>query len=237
MWEDRRVRALGGLAGILLIVMLLTVALGLYYGFLFDRTPQTRDQAIVANWRAFATAPGATVDQQQAYALALLDAGDVSGARDQMRNIESREDFDPERGQNVLFLSAEILRAEGDLTAAATTFTQAMEFMDEAYQAKLAEGGESNWAVAFGLHENYFLSALARGAIYQEQGDYAAAVEMYDLFLENRPPDTSVLVARGEAKAALGDTAGAEADFRDALRFIPDHAPALQGLEKIGAAR
>lgn len=237
MWEDPRVRSLGALAGILGVVVLLTIAIGLYFGFLFDGTPQTRDQAALINWKAVATAPGGTVDQQQSYALALIQARDFPAAEKVIETIEARDDYEKERTETPLFLRGELQRAKGDLSAALATYTEAMDRMRSAYEKKFEEGGESNWAVAFGLHENYYLSTLARGAILQEQGDQAGAIEMYDIYLEGNPPEANILVKRGDAKAATGDTAGAAEDYREALRFLPDMQVAIDGLEKIGAER
>ena len=46
---------------------------------------------------------------------------------------------------------------------------------------------------------------------------------------------TSSSIARN-AKVELKDTEGAEKDYREALKFVPDDEEALAGLEKIGAA-
>ena len=45
------------------------------------------------------------------------------------------------------------------------------------------------------------------------------------------------LVTRASAKVQLGDKKGAAADYRAALKYIPDYQPALDGLKQIGAAR
>jgi tetratricopeptide (TPR) repeat protein len=42
-------------------------------------------------------------------------------------------------------------------------------------------------------------------------------------------------VWRGRAKAAMGDSAGAIDDFRNALKWHPDFQPALDGLKALGA--
>ena len=42
---------------------------------------------------------------------------------------------------------------------------------------------------------------------------------------------------RATAKMQVGDKKGAEADYRAALKYIPDYQPALDGLKQIGAAQ
>lgn len=237
MFDDPAVARMAGAAGIILVLVLLVIVFGSYFGFLFSDVPQTRDEVVLANWKAAVEQDGSSVDQHQSYVLALITAGDYAVAEQQIALIEGREDFDPAQAQNALFLKAEVARARGELDKALEMYTEAMELMDEAYEEKRAEGGETNWALAYGRHENYYISALARAGIYIERGDDAEALEMLDLYLANRADEPGLMVQRGEVKARLGDTQGAAEDFRRALTFIPDMPEALEGLDSIGAER
>ena len=58
-----------------------------------------------------------------------------------------------------------------------------------------------------------------------------------DAYIAENPQAADILVDRGEAKIELKDNAGAEADFRAALKFVPDDKRAIAGLAKIGATR
>lgn len=69
------------------------------------------------------------------------------------------------------------------------------------------------------------------------KGDEKAAIAAYDEHLELYPTSADVYVLRGDLKAEAGDKAGAEEDYRECLKYIPDFQPAIDGLEKIGAAR
>jgi hypothetical protein len=51
------------------------------------------------------------------------------------------------------------------------------------------------------------------------------------------PTASDVFVDRGYAKIELKDNAGAEKDFRTALRFVPYDQQAKDGLKKIGVAQ
>lgn len=237
MFDDPVVARMAGIAGLVLVLLLLVVVFGSYFGFLFSDVPQTRDQAVLANWKAAVEQDGSSVDQHQSYVLALITAGDYAGAEDQIARLEGRDDFDPDQAQNALFLKAEVARARGDLDTALGLYTEAMDLMDRAYEEKFAEGGETNWAVAYGRHENYYISTLARAGILIERGDDADALEMLNLYLENRADEPGLLVQRGEVRARIGDSGGAEQDFRRALTFIPDMPDALEGLDSIGAER
>ncbi len=66
-------------------------------------------------------------------------------------------------------------------------------------------------------------------------GDSARAIEQYTTFLYYQPTAANIYVRRGDVKADAGDSAGAEADYREALRFVADDQAALAGLKKIGA--
>ena len=52
-----------------------------------------------------------------------------------------------------------------------------------------------------------------------------------------QPTDSDVLVTRAAAKVKVGDKKGAAADYRAALKYIPDYQPALDGLKQIGASK
>ncbi len=84
---------------------------------------------------------------------------------------------------------------------------------------------------------SYTDAALAKAQALVASKDYAGAIKAFDLYLAEQPTDSDVLVARGTAKIQVGDKKGAEADFRAALKYIPDYQPALDGLKQIGVAR
>lgn len=236
MWEDRRVRFLGGALGVLVVFYLLTVASALVFGFIGNKAPRTIAERSVVAWEAAATTDTATLDQVQSYALALIEAGQYSKAQAVIDTAETNETFDLTRGQNLLYCQAELYRAQGDQEKAIETFTEVMDLTLEAYEKEYDEGPElQNWAVAFGIHENYFFSAAARAFLHMEREEWDQALEMLDTFLADNPRDSAMLVSRGDVKAEMGDTAGAEADYREAMRYIPDMPEALEGLEKIGA--
>lgn len=78
---------------------------------------------------------------------------------------------------------------------------------------------------------------LLKADVSTGQKDEKAAIAAYDEHLELYPTSADVYAMRGDLRAGAGDKAGAEADYRECLKYIPDFQPAIDGLEKIGAAR
>ena len=78
-------------------------------------------------------------------------------------------------------------------------------------------------------------AALIKAEALGRTEDIDAAIKAYDAYLVLMPTASDMFVERGQLKAKNGDKAGAEKDFREALRFVPDSQPALDGLKQIGA--
>lgn len=235
MWQDSRVRLMGFFAAVIVVLYLATVIFALLFGFLGNKTPRTSQEREIVAWESVVNQGNASADQWQSYVLSLLADEQYVRAEQAIKEANKRK-LDQVQGQNMLFCTAELQRSKGDLKAAEKSFTEAMKKMEAAYDKELEEGGDlQNWALSFGLNENYFTSALRLGSIYKDQGKYKESLKMLDLFLGQHPQESGVLVDRGDVKVKLGDKKGAEADYRLALKFIPDYQPALDGLKKIGA--
>lgn len=59
-----------------------------------------------------------------------------------------------------------------------------------------------------------------------DQGQYAQAIEGYSHAIHLDSSNVAVWVDRGACRHALGDLVAAEADFRRALRLVPEHTTA-----------
>lgn len=80
-------------------------------------------------------------------------------------------------------------------------------------------------------------AALAKAEALVSTHDNANAIKAFDVYLKSSPADSDILVQRAQIKLLVGEKSGAEADFRTALKYVPDYQPALDGLKQIGAAR
>lgn len=76
----------------------------------------------------------------------------------------------------------------------------------------------------------YFTAA--RAAARSEKWKVATTYLTEALFYD--PLGSDILVARGDMYAKMGESDKARADFEKALEYIPDYAPAKQGLDKLG---
>lgn len=239
MWDDRRVRMLATVAAVIAILYLATIVSLLYYGFLGGnagpRSSLERD-VMVAESIVRSEEASATAEQWQDYVSALIADSQYATAQRVISEVNANQLVDQSRGANMLFCTARLQHAQGQPEQAIDTFAQVMEVTDEAFRAELErpDDGTPNWAVATGRHGNYYTSALAKAAIHEELEQWDEGIAMLDIFLESNPLAAGVIADRGRLKARSGDIAGAEADYREALRYVPDLEDARQGLRDIG---
>ena len=69
-------------------------------------------------------------------------------------------------------------------------------------------------------HPDSALPRFSLGNAYFDSGDYAKAIEQYEICIEKQPDWAAVLIALGDARANVGDKEGAA----KALREGRDHA-------------
>lgn len=236
MWEDPVVRVMGWVSALIFVGFLMTIVLAMAFGFVgTEAGPRTVAERDLAGWASAVQQPGASADQYQSYVLALIGDKQFAKARSVIDEVDANEEIDQSRGFQMLFCLAELQKAQGDFDDALATFADVMEKTNAAFEKELEEGGEfQNWAVASGRHENYYFSALGRGELLRDRKELEEAIKMFDIFLTKNPREAEILVDRGDMRAEVGDKEGAEADYREALRFIADHERAIAGLKKIG---
>jgi lipoprotein NlpI len=73
-----------------------------------------------------------------------------------------------------------------------------------------------------------------RGNAYMSLGEDRRAAEEFGRAIEAREGGADAYVNRGIVRIRLGDTGGAAADFREALRLDPSHAEAQAQLLRLG---
>jgi tetratricopeptide (TPR) repeat protein len=134
---------------------------------------------------------------------------------------------------------ANLLLARKDYQGTVPAADKAMAEAEKEYKAFVAANIAANRRANAGavLPEPYATAAFAKASALIAVKDYAGAIKAFDLYLKLHPTDSDVLVTRAYAKVQVGDKKGATADYRAALKYIPDYQPALDGLKQIGAAK
>ncbi|MDP2232725.1 MAG: hypothetical protein Q8K89_03745 [Actinomycetota bacterium] len=169
------------------------------------------------------------------YIAALIASGQNTRARDVIE--QGRESIDDSATAEFTLGEARLYAARKDHDKVLEAADAGMAQIQKAWDAAVSSGGTKAQAAKLdGLHDNYYVLALLKAESSAELGDWAKAIEQYDLYIVRNPGAADILIDRADAKIETGDTTGAEADFRKALEFIPDNPEARAGLEKIGAA-
>lgn len=140
--------------------------------------------------------------------------------------------------------TAEFSLAEARLHFAQKQYQQSIAIANKgqkqievAQKAIIAGGGDkAKRAKLDGLSENWYTMALLKADDYTALRDWAQAIKELDVYIAANPGASDILIDRGNAKIEVKDIVGAKADFREALRFIPNDPEALKGLDRIGAA-
>lgn len=121
------------------------------------------------------------------------------------------------------------------VTAADKAMAEAQRELAAFKAANVAANRKANAGAV--LADSYSTAALAKANALISVNDHAGAIKAFDSYLVVHADASDVLVARGQEKVRAGDKTGAAADFREALKYIPDFQPALDGLKQIGASK
>jgi tetratricopeptide (TPR) repeat protein len=232
--SDNYIRNLGWVALAVIIGFLLTVVIALWQGtFNISGTPRSvQDENLVVAHDAFKNNP-TNADLWQAYVSALIDTGNIRDARAELERA-SQFNLDTSRGFQVTYIEGRLAQNKKDTAHAIACFEAVVTDTMLAYETELARGDvQKNWALAYGIHENYRHSLLELAGIYTSQSQWDLAEEVLTTYLEMYPNDAGIFVDRGNARTELEDYLGAAEDFKRALDFVPDFQEAIKGLEKI----
>ncbi|MCL2491393.1 MAG: hypothetical protein FWE87_01395 [Coriobacteriia bacterium] len=236
MWSDPVVRVLGVLVVLVIIGGLMTLVSMLVTGVLpLAFSPQTSQDADIAQYQSIVEA-NQDPESWSRLIIALGNSGKMNEARKQLEAFRVA-DLDMTQTQAVAYAEASLLMMEDKYDEALLLLQKMRADLWEAYETELASEGEKNWAIAFGIPQNYFQATLDIAHIFIAQNRDAEALEMLDDYLSKLPTDASTLITRGKLKLRMNDIDGAEQDFLAAQRFLPDEEEILKGLEEIEARR
>jgi tetratricopeptide (TPR) repeat protein len=166
----------------------------------------------------------------------LIDAGQLSKAQEALDQAIKTTKTD----QSYLYeRQAQLSLVRKDYAGAIAAADKAMDGAKKELKLFMDANVKANRRASAGafLPTSYGEAALTKAEALLATRDYAGAIKVFDLYLAEQPIDADVLVKRAATKARVGDNAGAAADYRAALKYIPDYQPALDGLKQIGASK
>ena len=186
---------------------------------------------------AAAQVGGTTGDASAPYVNALIAAGNLPAAR--VALAQARSGVPASKPTPDLDLAEARLLSAGEKYAEAVSLAErAMKgFTVERDALNAKESTDTETPKTYGFSVDYYNSALVKGYALAKLGRWKDAVTAYDIYILENPTASDILIDRGNAKAELNDKAGAEQDFRAALRFVPYDPEAKAGLKKIGVAQ
>ena len=220
-----------------LVILFLATTVGAILTGVFSprgaRSSAERELLIAA---AVATAPGATAEAWAPYVNALVSTGNLRKARAVLNR--ARVSVVATDAPDLDLAEARLLRAQKRYEQAAAMAEKAMKGYESERAARVAASAAATKpADPILLVEDYYNAALVKAYALIELRRWEDAVGMFDLYISRHPSAADILVDRGNAKAGMKDKAGAEKDFREALRFVPYDKDAKAGLKRIGVAQ
>jgi len=241
MFRDPVVRVMAYVALGMVILFLATVVGALVTGVVTPnsvRGPRTATERELMIATAALKAAGSRGEAWAPYVDALVAAGDFRAAKVALGRGRASLAETATGAPDLDLAEARLLAAQKRYDQVVGVADRAMKGYEAERDARAAAGSEaSSTAKPAVLGENYYNAALVKAYAYVKLRRWKDAVELFDIYIIQYPTASDILIDRGNAKAAMKDKAGAERDFRAALRFVPYDEEAKAGLERIGVAK
>jgi len=232
IWADPVVRALAVVASGLVILYLATIVGAFFMGVIGSTEPKTALERDLQNFQGTAMqSPNDPVAWRE-YALVLIRDKQYRKAQDVID--KATKAVDQSAGQELLLAQAQLQLSQKDYDEAIKTSDEVRKKL-KAYYDKMVKKTGSPEALGREINENYWAALFVKAQAQRELKQNDAALKSLDEYLKQKPTAADVLVQRGELRAEAGNKEGAEADFKQALIFLPQDKAALEGLKKIGA--
>jgi len=237
IWSDPVTRYLALAIGFVIAGGLMTLAAMLVLGVVpLSQTPSSRSVAQVGVQQAdFKLNPDA--QNWGALIVVLGQSGRMVEAQQQLAAAQKTK-LDVTQNQAILYAQAQLLIIQKKYGEALPVLEQVKSKLRDAYEKELKNGGdEQNWAVAHGMPTNHYAASLNIAQIYRAQGKKQEALDELNYYLKANPTEGGVLTDRASLKYEMGDFAGAAADYKQALTYLPDSKEAQDGLKKAEAGK
>jgi len=222
IWHDPVATGLAFGIALVIIGALLAAILAVINGAvsLGATPPATLKQALLQNAQE-SVASSNDADGFTQLITTQVDNGDIPGAQVTLAQAK-RQDFDLTQNEMINYSQAYIYQHSGKTAEAIKLYQQVMATLKKNYEDEKAKGGDTNWAIAFGLPENYYNSASLLSDIFQQEKDWNNVVKYLNIWLGGKPTDASAMIDRGNAYLELGQKDKAKQDFQNALKFTSD---------------
>jgi tetratricopeptide (TPR) repeat protein len=220
----------------LLVLFLLTIVGALTSGVINPTAPRTLAEKELTVSRTEVQQGSTDPAVWGRYIASLIGTGQYGRAKRVI--ADGRASIDDSATADFALAEARLYSAQKQHEKALDAADGAIKQIETARKDALAAGGAvAAAAEREGLPENYYIAVLLKAEAFRALGQTDKAIEQYGIYIAANEGAADILVERGDAKADMGDKAGAESDYREALRFVPDSKTALDGLKKIGVAR
>ncbi len=235
MFKDPVVRWLAIVAGGLAVLYLATIIGALLMGVLGSTEPRSKVERDLQFYEGAAMRSPEDPLVWRRYALALMADKQYSKAQDVID--KATEAIDQTATQDILIAQAELHFAKKDYAQAIKTAEEARKKLTTVYEEAKKKKGSPEEALGKEINDNYWQALFITAKSQRESGQTEAALKSFDEYLEQFPTAADVFIVRGELRAEAGDKEGAEADYKQALIYLPEDKAALAGLKKIGATQ
>jgi tetratricopeptide (TPR) repeat protein len=235
--QDNVVRVLLGVILVAVALVITVVLYALIAGVINPPAPRTAVEfALQRSEAAVKARPGSGKDWAD-YVTLLMQTGDMGEAKKQLKKARRLV-----KDKTLVYLNnvdMAILVSESKFKEAYAASDGYLKFDEKVRGDAIKEYGARGIVVTPEVvaGQNQVTAELltyrARAAAGLKK--YDKALEALDFALQSSPGASDILVLRAAVHIQAGDKKAAIADFREALTYIPDYQPALDGLKALGA--
>jgi tetratricopeptide (TPR) repeat protein len=234
IFRDPVVRWMSFVAFGLVVLYLVTIVSAMLMGVLGSTEPKTMAERNVQYYGALARSTPKVSETWGKYISALIAAKQYAKAQ-QMIDLATKT-ADQASSQDILSQQAVLYYATGKYDLAIKTADQVRANL-KAYYDKAKEKSNSDEAKGQQINDNNWGVLIIKAEAQVKKKDINGAIATMDIYLKANPTAADMQIYRGNLRLDAGDKAGAESDFRAAMKYLPNDPQALEGLKKIGASK
>ncbi len=210
-----------------IVVLLATAGVLFYYLGTLNKAPRTITERDITAWETMTREKPKDASAWMNLSYAYADAkrfDDAIATIDEGR----RSSKEP----TLILVKADVLRAAGRYKEALDAYDEA----EVAVKAALKKIKDDREEVGVRMKDDGTVIGrvyYGRAITNQKLGDTEAALKDLERAVNANPQQANVSVALGDAYLEAGQTAKAAKAYRNALKYVPDYAGALEGLQRI----